>query len=147
MPKPTFSLLHKHTNKFATLVMATFPSCQKQTITFIILTLKLDVFEKHGYPQQQQSQNTAKILHFDPTPPYPKGHAVKCEQSIDELTVQVWLLYHHPNVRYCTLCVNGMELRTDRRMDGQTDDPITRCSQWTFQAGGIKTIELYKMKL
>ena len=59
---------------------------------------------------------------------------VKCEEPIDELTVQVWLLYHHPNFEYCTLFVSGTELRTDRQMD----DPITRCSQQTFQAGDIK---------
>ena len=63
------------------------------------------------------------------------GMSVKCEQPIDELTVQVWLLYDHPNFKYCTLFVSGMELRTNR----QTDDPNTRCPQRTFQAGGIKT--------
>ena len=31
------------------------------------------------------------------TPPYPQGHvmSVKCEESIDEDTVQVWLLYNN----------------------------------------------------
>ena len=48
--------------------------------------------------------------------------SVKCEEPIDELTaVQVWLLYDHPNFKYCTLFVSGMELRTDRRTDGQTN--------------------------
>ena len=29
--------------------------------------------------------------------------SVKCEEPIDEkITVQVWLLYHHPNFKYCT---------------------------------------------
>ena len=46
---------------------------------------------------------------------------VKCEQPLDELTVQVWLLYYHPNFKYCTLNVSGTELRTDKRTDGQTD--------------------------
>ena len=57
------------------------------------------------------------------TPPHPQGHVmlVKCEESIDELTVQVWLLYHHPSLKYCTLLVSGTELRTDRRTDGQTN--------------------------
>ena len=33
-----------------------------------------------------------------------------------------------------------MDKRTDRRMDGQTDDPNTsRYPRQTFQAGGIKT--------
>ena len=67
---------------------------------------KLDVFVKHGCPRRQQSQNMAKISKFDIlTLPYPQGHvmSVKCEEPIDELTVQVWLLYHHPNFKYCTL--------------------------------------------
>ena len=62
--------------------------------------------------------------------------SVKCEEPIDELTVQVWLLYHHQNFKYCTLFVSGTELRTDR----QTDDPITRCPWRTFQIGGIKIL-------
>ena len=48
------------------------------------------VFEKHGCPRRQQSQNMAKFLHFDLVPPQGHGISVKCEQSIDELTVQVW---------------------------------------------------------
>ena len=80
------------------------------------------------------------------TPPHPQGHgmSVKCEEPIDEVTVQVWLLYHHPNFNYWTLFVSGMELRTDgqtnRETDKRTDDPITRCPRQTFQAGGIKTL-------
>ena len=45
---------------------------------------------------------------------------------LDELTVQVWLLYHHPNFNHWTLSVCGTELRTDGQTDGRTDDPITR---------------------
>ena len=79
---------------------------------------------------------------------------VKCEQPLDELTVQVWLLYDHPNFKYCTLLISGTELRTDRqtdgrtdrRTDGQTDDPNTRCPRRTFQAGGIKTIDYKSFK-
>ena len=54
--------------------------------------------------------------------PHPQGHvmSVKCEEPIDELTVQVWLLYHHPNFKYCTLFVSGTELQTDRRTDRRT---------------------------
>ena len=57
------------------------------------------------------------------TPPDPRGHgmSVKCEKPIDELTVQVWLLYHHPNIKYCTLFESGTELRTDGQTDGRTD--------------------------
>ena len=31
-----------------------------------------------------------------------------------------------------------MDKRTDGRTDGWTDNPINRCPQLTFQAGGIK---------
>ena len=80
------------------------------------------------------------------TPPNPQGYgmSVKCEEPTDELTVQVWLLYDHPNFKYCTLIVSGTELRTngqtDKQTNGQTDDPNTRCPRRTFQAGGIKII-------
>ena len=57
--------------------------------------------------------------------------SVTCEEPLDELTVQVWLLYRHPNFNYWTLFISGTKLRTD----GQTDGPITRCPRWTFQAG------------
>ena len=54
---------------------------------------------------------------FDPL--HPQGHvmSVKREEPIDELTltVQVWLMYRHPNFKYCTLFVSGTELRTDKR--------------------------------
>ena len=79
---------------------------------------------------------------------------VKCEEPIDELTVQVWLLYFQPNFKYCTLFVRRTELRTDgwTQTKGETeeltiqllnaqggpDDPITKCPQRNFQAGGIK---------
>ena len=55
--------------------------------------------------------------------PTSKGHvmSVKCEEPIDDLTIQVWLLYHHPNFKYCTLFVSGTELRTNRRTIRQTD--------------------------
>ena len=56
--------------------------------------------------QVQQSQDMAKIFKsYILTLAQPKGHvmSVKCEEPIDELTVQVWLLYHHPIFKYCTL--------------------------------------------
>ena len=88
------------------------------------------------------SWNMAKISKFYIlTPHHNQGHGmwVKCEQSIDGLTVQVWLLYHHPNFKYCTLFESRKELWTNWRMNRQTDDPITRCPRWTFQAEGKKT--------
>ena len=43
-----------------------------------------------------------EVPHFDPAPP--QGHMMsgECEQPLDELTVQVWLLYDHPNFKYWT---------------------------------------------
>ena len=92
-------------------------------------------------------KNMAKISKsYILTPPHPQGHvmSVKCEQPIDELTVQVWLLYHNPNFKYCTLFVSGTgrdgitDGQTDKRTNRRTDDPNTRCPRRTFQAGGIK---------
>ena len=65
--------------------------------------------------------------------------SLKCEQPLDELTIQVWLLYDHLNPKNSTLCVSGTPLRTYRQTDGQTekqtDDPIARCPRRIFQAG------------
>ena len=87
-------------------------------------------------PLAATKSNMAKISKsYILRPPHPQGHvmSVKCEEPIEELTVQVWLLYHHPNFKYCTLLVSGTELRTE----GQTIW-FTRCPRRTFQAGGIK---------
>ena len=66
------------------------------------------VFVKHGCPRWLQSRNMAKISKsYILTPPHLQRRvmSVKCEEPIDELTVQVWLyiLYHHPNFKYFTL--------------------------------------------
>ena len=93
-----------------------------QEFDFLISTRH--VFVKHGCPRRQQSRNMAKISKsYILTTPNPQGHvmSMECEEPIDELTVQVWLLYQHPNFKYCTLFVSGTELRTDRRTDKQTD--------------------------
>ena len=59
------------------------------------------------------------------TPPEPQGHvmSVKCEESIDELTVQVWLLYDHPNFEHFVCKRDGI---TDKPTDGQTDRQTIR---------------------
>ena len=111
------------------------------------------VFVKHRCPRRQQSQNMSKIswvLHSDSAPPQGHGMSVKCEEPLNELTVQVWLPFLHSNFNYWTLFVRGTYLRIDgqthrqtdrrtgKRTDGRTDDPITRCPRRTFQARGIK---------
>ena len=82
------------------------------------------MFVKHGCPRRQQSHNMAKVSKsYILTLPHPQGPgmSVKCEEPIDEPTVLVWLLYHHPNFKYFTFLVSGTELRTDKQTDGQTD--------------------------
>ena len=118
-----------------------FKFCFTVTVTHIFMKFKLDMClwntDAPGGNKFKIWQNSkSQIL----TPPHPQGHvmSMKCEQSLDELTVQVWLLYDYPNLKYCTLNVSRMELRTDRQTDRQTDDPNTRCPWRTFQAGGIK---------
>ena len=66
--------------------------------------------------------------------------SLKCEEPIDEPTVQVWLLYHHPNFKYCTLYAEWNCGQTRRQT---TDDLITRCPRRTFQAGDIKKSKPY----
>ena len=80
------------------------------------------MFVKHGCPRQQQSQLWQKSRKsYILTSPHSQGHvmSVKCEQPLDELTVQVWLLYDHQNFKYCTLFISGTELRTDKLTDGR----------------------------
>ena len=50
----------------------------------------------------------------------------KLDQPLDELIVQVWLLYDHPNFKYCTLNESRTESPMDKQTDGQTDDPNSR---------------------
>ena len=84
-----------------------------------------------------------KVLNFDPAPP--QGHviSVKCEEPklVDELTNQVWLLYHHPNFKYFTLFVNGTEVRTDGRTDRRTIQLLDAPSG-PFRPGHKKTSPL-----
>ena len=97
-----FSLTRQHTCSWVLR-----PELAK-TITKYCFEIKLwtrHVFMKHGCPRWQQSQNMAKICNFYILTPHPQRHvmSVKCEEPIYELTVQVWLLYYHPNLKYFTL--------------------------------------------
>ena len=82
------------------------------------------VLVKHGCPRRQQSRNMSKISKsYILTLPHPQGHvmSVKCEKPI-ELTVQVWLLYHHLNIKYC-IFVCKRDGITDRRTIQLLDAP------------------------
>ena len=71
-------------------------------------------------PAPTKSNYDKNLKSYILTPPHPKGHvmSVKCELPLDEVTVQVWLLYDHLNFKYCTLFISGTELRMDRRFTG-----------------------------
>ena len=49
-----------------------------------------------------------------------------------------FIISQNLNIAFC----KRAELRTYKRTDEQTDDPITRCPRRTFQAGGIKMVML-----
>ena len=72
--------------------------------------------------------------------PNPQGHgmSVKCEELLNELTVQALLLYHNKTL-IIGLCKRGGI--TDRQMDRQTnrptDDPNTRCPRADLSGLGI----------
>ena len=91
---------------------------------FIILSDRQDKLDMCLWNTGAPRGNKVKIWQKSQilTSPHPMGHvmSVKCEQPLDELTVQVWLLYDYPNIKYCTLNVSGTELRTDKRMDRRT---------------------------
>ena len=65
-----------------------------------------------------------KVQHFDHASPTGACDGRKCQEPLDELSVQVPLLYHHQNFTGCTLRVSGTELRTDGRTNRRTDDPL-----------------------
>ena len=105
-------------SKYTTLVI-------KSTInkTFVCETRMLPATTKSKHGKISKAQ----IL----TLPLPQGHmmTVKCNKPLDELIVQVWLLYGHPTFKYCTVC------KRDGITDRQTDDPITRCPGAPFRPG------------
>ena len=68
----------------------------------------------------QQSKTMAKICKsYILTPPHPQGHvmSVKCEQPLDELTVQVGYCMTTQTLNIA-LFISGTELRTDGQTDG-----------------------------
>ena len=80
--------------------------------------------------------------------PHPKGlvMSVKCEQPLDELTVQVWLLYDHPNIKYCTFFYKQDGI-TDRQTDGWTIQTLDAPADLSGQAGGIKIKDKHYIKM
>ena len=90
------------------------------------------MFVKHGCPWQQESQNMAKIFKsYILTLPLPQGHVIsmKCEEPKDELTVQVWLLYHHLNI-----ALFKRDRITKRQTNKRTDGWMIR---FLYAPGGL----------
>ena len=80
------------------------------------------VFVKHGCPGGIKVKLWQKSL--SPTywtrPPPGSFDVSEVWGTIDEFTVQVWLLYHRPNFKYCSLLVSRTELRTDKQTNRRT---------------------------
>ena len=86
-----------------------------------------DAFVEQGCPRRQQSPNMAHItvlFFFYPAPP-PGACDISevYRQPLDELVVQVWLLYGHANFKYCTSYVSGTKLRTGDEVIRLQDAP------------------------
>ena len=102
------------------------------------------VFVKHGCPPAATESNYGKnlqVLYFDPTPSPGVLDVSECAEPIDELTVQVWILYYHSNFKFCT--VSGTELRPGRQTDGQAKGRTIRLLDapgGPFRLGGIKNL-------
>ena len=73
-----------------------------------------DKFMKHNYPggnKVKLLQNIQDLyMYFDPFQTA-NGHmmSLTCEQPVDELTLQVWILWDQTKSRYCTLYVSERE--------------------------------------
>ena len=73
---------------------------------------------------------TLKVLHFDTAPYQGHGMSMKYEQPLDELIVQVWLLYHHPNFILHFVCkrerITGRRTDKKKTKNNQTDERSIR---------------------
>ena len=71
-----------------------------------------------------------RVLHFDPAQPPGTCEVseVRATHAIDELTVQVWLLYYHPN-----FIILQFVYKRDGITDGQKDGWTNGQTGWTIQ--------------
>ena len=92
------------------------------------------IFVKHGCHRRQPSPSW-KVLHFGPPPTPWHVMSVNYEQPFDELTVQVWLFYDHPNFKHVQVGRNYVQ--TDWKTDGRTMQLIDNPGI-PFRQGGIK---------
>ena len=81
---------------------------------------------KHRCPFATKSYKakTSKSYILTPVPPRDRTDVSlleKREKDLGEYTVQVWSLYRHPDLRYCTFKLIGTKLRTNRH--GRTIQP------------------------
>ena len=67
-----------------------------------------------------------------PTPRCIHVMSLKCEQPLDEITVQYWSLHRRLNFQYCTIFINWTELvlRADKWTDADS-----RCFRRTSRTG------------
>ena len=78
----------------------------------------------------------------DPAPTQGHGMSVKFEKPIDELTVQVWLLYHHSNFKYCQ-CPQNSSDRRDKYVIG----PICLISSRTKMSDDASNTIVYILRV
>ena len=119
------------TRNFCLQTMPTTPGVYNSSPDICHCQLKLDVCETRMPPAATKSKYGKICKSQILTQPHPQGHvmSLRCVQPLDELTVQVWLLYDHLNLNNCTLYVSGTKLRTN----GQTEDTIVH-----FQVPGTR---------
>ena len=78
------------------------------------------LFHYYCKSSEEKVYNGGNVCNITPALPRGQVMAERCEQTLHELTVQVWLLFHHSE-KYCTLFLSGTEIRINRRTNKQTD--------------------------
>ena len=116
---PVYQYLITKTNLISRLFSAPFP-------------IELDMCLWNTNGPGGNKVKSGKILKY-----HTQGHVLsgKCEQLLNELTVQVWLLYDHWNFKYCTLYLSRTELRTNRWADRRTTIRLLDAPGGPFRLG------------
>ena len=98
-------------------------SCQNTAFIYREDTITFWIYETQMPPaaKKLKSGKFFKSYILTPSPGYIVS--VKCGKPWYEITVQIWLLYDHPNFKYCTLYVGAW---TELWANGHTNYQITR---------------------